>query len=112
PGNITFLDKVESNLPQKYGKIQGESLHAYKLRCDSFYHTWLKMLQELIHQHKVSKDFVPYAKAELSSRYIEWVAGPAAIIPVAEFPKHYFSLPDSLQFKNENFILSLPNYGN
>ncbi len=111
-GNISFFDSLAYQRPLKYGKIKHEPLTTYRKRIDSFYHLWQGILHKFKKKNLVSPTFVPYAQAELYSRYIGWLTGPALTIPREQFPNDYFKIVKSISLNNPEYLRSLKSYVN
>lgn len=111
PGNITLFDDIANKRPVKYGRIPNETPLAYKARCDSVYSLWTDILDRYIHERKVSRDFVPYARAQLYASYLNWLVDPCKIAPHLRLPSGYFSRVDTLNFNNTQYMQTLKDYG-
>jgi thiol-disulfide isomerase/thioredoxin len=111
PGNITLFDDIANKRPVKYGRIPNETVLAYKARCDSVYSLWTDILNRYIQERKVSRDFIPYARAELYASYLKWLVDPCNIAPHLQLPSGYFSGVDTLNFNNTQYMQSLKDYG-
>jgi len=69
------------------------------------------ILNRYIRERKVSRDFIPYARAELYASYLKWLAGPISIASQVQLPSGYFPRVDTLKFNNAQYMLSLRDYG-